>query len=1554
MAFLSVVTTVRATSQEDFRYDVYKSNGTAYIEKYIGSSAVVDVPSSIRADSGDRDDDGNPIYRNYTVKYINMDAFLENTTITHVTLPSTLSITQEGPSNELRFRGCTNLKSVVFNGKISIIPTSMFSGCGNLETLGLDWREIVSIGWGAFKDCGYDFGALDYLPNVKTIERYAFSGVQSITSIKLTSLTHIGPEAFSGCGNLESVTIDGENLKLESSNLNGPFSYCGKLRTVKFGDGVVDLSFRPFRGSANLETVEFGRGITKINDSFKGLTSLTTFIAKGEIRDIPYGLFEGCTNLRTLKLEWDKIESIGSRAFEDCGYDFGALDYLPNVKTIERYAFSGVQSITSIKLTSLTHIGPEAFSGCGNLESVTIDGENLELESSNLNGPFSYCRKLRTVKFGDGVVDLSFRPFRGSTNLETVEFGRGITKINDSFKGLSSLTTFIAKGAIRDIPYGLFEGCTNLRMLKLNWDKIESIGDRAFEDCGYDFGVLDYLPNVKTIERYAFSGVQSITSINLTSLTHVGPEAFSGCGNLESVTIDGENLELESSNLNGPFSYCRKLRTVKFGDGVVDLSFRPFRGSTNLETVEFGRGITKINDSFKGLTSLTTFIAKGEIRDIPYGLFEGCTNLRTLKLEWDKIETIGSRAFKECGYDFGVLDYLQNVKTIDGGAFQNLTTITAVKLLSPTRIGTDAFAGCANLESVEIDGENLVLQRRRPGNGPFAYCGKLRTVKFGDGVISPLPFRLFYKSPNIEEIELGKGIRKLRVAGVTYDGFANMKKLRKFTAKGDIEVLPSATFAGCEALAEIELQWNAVTNVGNSTFQGCVNWTVGKLDFLSNVKEIGSHAFTDCHKIYEAVIPETVATVFDGVFRGCRGLSNVVWEAERVPPTGFRDCTQLSTLVFGRNVKEFAADAFAGCGLVSNVYFRCPPPLFTGQFSPNAGCMARGWAMEGRDGWDAATDPATGLWKGLYMEVRNPDIDLFVKEVSIPGGSLTLGWTSDFRPPDLRYAVRRSVEGGETALIASNLVQNTASTTNVLVDVGFRSAPPFTKPVRYDVVPTLFDIELAGTNIWTRNRRAVVVGCSEPFRTNLGRRPTTAVDAADISDLLTRNGGFEARKIVGFGARKDDIRNALTNAICASKDGDYVFFYIGAHGGEPLGGTPRNDGRLVTADQYYFAREMLMDVRSNLLPRPGVAFQGVVMACHAEGIVSDDTLWKDECDILNVAGLGMCLANESWLASAGVRQFSWNGTRWSLFKKVMFDNGWRNAAADVYADGGANRSQDHRLTFGELTAYTKYLYDALPQSGRSWVFTDKMVESVANLPLGTCGDFPGETAFGPPSRLTVSKEGADHLWYRIGGVDGGAQFCLANVILVPLSGGRVNVLTQGIGMGELEAQWKHSLKDIADSAHEIGVEACDMCPKVGIEAVSVGFFTISDPQYAVCEFVDYSKWLKDKGKGTVTSLGTLIGLSAAVAANGQSLSDNYVAGLNPLDAHAKFRITSLTFKDGKPNLTYEPDLGAERTYTILGADCPEGPFGPVRGTSRFFKVAVALPGFENTCVVDTP
>ena len=1222
MAFLSVVTTVRATSQEDFRYGVYKSNGTAYIEKYIGSSAVVDVPSSIRADSGDRDDEGNPIYRNYTVTCISKYAFSGNVGITQVSIPETIT--------------------------------------------------------------------------------------------------------------------DGSKLCI--------FAECTNLREVNF---------------------------------------------KGVVRDIPTGMFSKCSNLQTLDLQWDSVESIGSGAFQDCGYDFGELDYLPNVKTIGARAFGNVQTLTSVSLSSLTRIEREAFIGCGNLESASVDGAGLRLEGGGENdyytyGPFARCPKLRTVRLGDGVVSIPYRLFYGSTNLETVVLGRGITVANTVLRDLKNLTTVVARGAIRVIPTGMFSGCSNLRTLDLKWDSVESIGSGAFQDCGYDFGELDYLPNVKTIGARAFGNVQTLTSVSLSSLTRIEREAFIGCGNLESASVDGAGLRLEGGGENDYYTY-----------------------------------------------------------------------------------------------------------------------------------------------------------------GPFARCPKLRTVRLGDGVVS-IPYRLFYGSTNLEMIEFGSGIQEL------VERFSNQKNLRSFVAKGRIGKLPSNMFDGCEMLSEIGFQWENVTNVGEYAFSGCTNWVVEELNFLSNVEKYGRCAFRDCHKIYEAVIPETVATVSDEVFRGCRGLSNVVWEAERVPPSGFRDCTQLSTLVFGRNVKEFAADAFAGCGLVSNVYFRCPPPLFTGQFSPNAGCMARGWAMEGRDGWDAATDPATGLWKGLYMEVRNPDIDLFVKEVSIPGGSLTLGWTSDFRPPDLRYAVRRSVEGGETALIASNLVQNTASTTNVLVDVGFRSAPPFTKPVRYDVVPTLFDIELAGTNIWTRNRRAVVVGCSEPFRTNLGRRPTTAVDAADISDLLTRNGGFEARKIVGFGARKDDIRNALTNAICASKDGDYVFFYIGAHGGEPLGGTPRNDGRLVTADQYYFAREMLMDVRSNLLPRPGVAFQGVVMACHAEGIVSDDTLWKDECDILNVAGLGMCLANESWLASAGVRQFSWNGTRWSLFKKVMFDNGWRNAAADVYADGGANRSQDHRLTFGELTAYTKYLYDALPQSGRSWVFTDKMVESVANLPLGTCGDFPGETAFGPPSRLTVSKEGADHLWYRIGGVDGGAQFCLANVILVPLSGGRVNVLTQGIGMGELEVQWKRSLKDIADSAHEIGVEACDMCPKVGIEAVSVGFFTISDPQYAVCEFMDYSKWLKDRGKGIVTSLGTLIGLSAAVAANGQSLSDSYVAGLNPLDAHAKFRITSLTFKDGKPNLTYEPDLGAERTYTILGADCPEGPFGPVRGTSRFFKVSVALPGFENTCVVDTP
>ncbi len=1204
---LLTATAAYATSQDYFEFSVYKSQGTATINKYLGSAAVVEVPSVVRAESGDKDSDGNPIYRDYTVTAVGQRAFTKNTSITHVTIPSSVTITRRS----CIFTGCDNLKAVVFRGSVVAIPGSMFFGCKNLESLKLDWKDVVSIGNCAFQDCGYDFGDLNYMPNLQSIGSDAFRRVSSLTSVVLTSLTRLGPEAFAGCGNLESVTIDGYNLTLECGSWDGPFAYCPKLKTVKLGDGVVDLAFRPFNGSTNLECVEIGRGVTTFNSGFEGQKNLKTFAAKGDVKAIPYRMFYNCANLTELKLNWEKIEEIKAGAFQNCGYDFGCLNYLPNLKSVENSAFYGVSSLESVELLSLTRLAPMAFASCANLESAVVDGTDLTLECGSVDGPFACCPKLKTVKLGDGVVDLAFRPFRGSSNLEAVEIGKGITTFKSGFEGQKSLKTFVAKGGVKTIPS-----------------------------------------------------------------------------------------------------------------------------------------------------------------------------------------------------------------------------------------------------------------------------------------------RMFY---------------------------------------------------GCENLTDLQLQWTAITNIESSAFAGCSSWAVEKLDLLPNVEAVSSYAFSNCRKIQMAVIPEKTEIVGDAVFSGCSGIINLVWLAPRVPNNAFRNCTSLSTIAFGQSMEKIAESAFAGCTGVRNVYFASSPPTFAGSFCPSAGSMARGWALSELDAWDAVIDKKTGMWRGLYMEIGTPQVELFAESASIPDGSLTLGWASDYRPPDLRYAIRRTVDSGTTEVIASNIVQNTSSITNTFVDSEFRAIPPFTSPINYEVVPTLFDIEFRGASLLTRNRKAVVVGCSKPFGSQ-GDRLSVELDAKEISELLEQKGGFAVKTVIGASARKESIQDALTNAVCTAENGDYVFFYIGAHGGkeayDPKGEFVGN--RLVAADQYYFSKDLLADVRTHLKPRPGVAFQGVVMACHSEGVVSDDTLSDDELNVLDEEGLGICLANESWIASSKIDQLSWGADRWSLFKKVMFDNGWKCAAADAYAAHDGRKKQDFQLTFAELVAYTRYLYDALPQLERATVFTDKLVESVAAIPLGICEECHAGAPVGAPQNLWVASNGAKEIKYNIGSVDEGVQFCLVNVFALPLSGDRICVGTDRWDLKSLSITKSLSVESVTSMAYETKKLAADKLEaQVGVEAISVGLFNVSGPMYRECRFGDYLTWAVSYFKSKPTSLGELLDASSQKAANGQSFNDNYILGLDPTDRNAKFCITSFKMEEGKPVVTYEPDLGNTRMYTILGADRLDCEFGAVKDTSRYFKVSVALPDLGN-------
>ena len=127
-----------------------------------------------------------------------------------------------------------------------------------------------------------------------------------------------------------------------------------------------------------------------------------------------------------------------------------------------------------------------------------------------------------------------------------------------------------------------------------------------------------------------------------------------------------------------------------------------------------------------------------------------------------------------------------------------------------------------------------------------------------------------------------------------------------------------------------DLTWvtigNNVTSIGNRAFLGCRNLT--SIAIPESVRYIGASAFYSC-PITEAIIPEGVTSLSNGVFHRCTELKNV-----EIPNTvtsigrmTFGDCTGLSSITLPASINTIENNAFSNCKNLTSVkcYALNPP-----------------------------------------------------------------------------------------------------------------------------------------------------------------------------------------------------------------------------------------------------------------------------------------------------------------------------------------------------------------------------------------------------------------------------------------------------------------------------------------------------------------------------------------------------------------------------------------------------------------------------------------------------
>lgn len=267
---------------------------------------------------------------------IGKQAFYNRKEIINVSLPESLSSIENWA-----FQSCKSLKSINLNN-VTSINVYAFYGCRNLGKIEFNNNKKVSIGAGAFHNCGLE--EIYISENIKMLE---------------TSLGSAG--TFSSCHNLKKITVNTKYIPLSA------FSDCENLSTVMFGDKVETIG----------------------NYAFSG-TGLSNLVIPENVSTLGESVFSNCINLITADLSKSNITIIDIACFYNCN-KLEKIQLPKKLEEIKRRAFYGCKSLPSITIpasvkTIISGEFGEVFCGCINLRKMEVEKGNSFYYSTTSDG----------------------------------------------------------------------------------------------------------------------------------------------------------------------------------------------------------------------------------------------------------------------------------------------------------------------------------------------------------------------------------------------------------------------------------------------------------------------------------------------------------------------------------------------------------------------------------------------------------------------------------------------------------------------------------------------------------------------------------------------------------------------------------------------------------------------------------------------------------------------------------------------------------------------------------------------------------------------------------------------------------------------------------------------------------------------------------------------------------------------------------------------------------------------------------------------------------------
>ncbi len=664
-------------------------------------------------------------FGSYTVTAIGAKAFKDNTKLTWVTLPD--SVTDIGAG---AFSGCTSLNKtgISSTSNVKTIGANAYSGCG-LPTVTLP-DTVTSLGKDAFKDSAGLYKAS--LPG------------------SLYGTANIFSYWFSGCADNLVVTFRREEGDYMAQVVNG---YTWYYQNSASGSGVTITHFiepQP-TGTITIPSKLGGKTVDAIATyAFKDYTGITSVIIPSTVKTIERNAFQGCTGLTSVSIP-------------------------RSVTSIADYAFNGCSNLASASLPDTLNGIDESkvFQGCasginvtyrdkGGRTSVVVGGKTWWYRVVDGGAEIFYADPYASK--GDPDYATDWKPAvepvpTGSLTIPASLNGYPVTKIGKyAFSECAEMTSVTIPDSVTEIDYEAFGGCWELATVNFGTG-LKTIGEYAFDACG-ELASLDLPDGLTSIENSAFNGCHSLTSLVIPdSVNKLGVNAFSSCSGLTSVILPEGLTDIGYM----PFYRCSSLTDVTLKTEAAVNSFIRVFDRSYVKNVTIAEGVTAIGDQ--------AFCYNRNEED-HYVALESVTLPESL-------ESIGAYAFRWS--KLKSLTIPRSVTSIGKYAFADCAKLTSVSIpahLAGENVGECAFMNCTGLTSVTFeDGATSI-----GATSMFSTCSGLTSVEVPDGVVSIID-RTFDHCYSLQTLTIPQSVQSVGANVFRSAGLATVNVAARDTAR---------------------------------------------------------------------------------------------------------------------------------------------------------------------------------------------------------------------------------------------------------------------------------------------------------------------------------------------------------------------------------------------------------------------------------------------------------------------------------------------------------------------------------------------------------------------------------------------------------------------------------------------------------------------------------------------------------------------------------------------------------------------------------------------------